>query len=228
MSSVKFTWNVSLWSHNNADAENCRFFRETGHQVCGEFLQAYRMSGLDLGQPGVTFEESLALFGLPLSAPITEVLEGRDYQVQWFERARFELHSELRSVNRILFGRLGAEFRGLEGNVGQGTTAVRGTVTYRERVALPPQAVIEVTLEDVVRADAPATIIGRQTIVANGQQVPFAFEIPYDPAALSPMGRFVVRARITVDGELRFISTRSYPVITGDNPNVVEIVVEPV
>lgn len=213
---------------NNADAENCRFFRETGHQVCGEFLEAYRRSGLDLGQPGVTFDESLALFGLPLSEPMTEVLEGREYQVQWFERARFELHADLRSANRILFGRLGAEFRGLEGNVDQGTTAVRGTVTYRERVALPPQAVIEVTLEDVARADAPATIIGRQTIVANGRQAPFAFEIPYDPATLSPMGRFVVRARITVDGELRFISTRSYPVITGDNPRVVEIIVEPV
>jgi uncharacterized lipoprotein YbaY len=42
------------------------------------------------------------------------------------------------------------------------------------------------------------------------------------------MGRFVVRARITVDGQLRFISTRSYPVITDNNPSVVEIVVQPV
>ncbi len=66
---------------SSADAENCRLFRETGHHVCGEFLQAYRRSGLDLGQPGVMFEESLALFGLPLSEPMTEVLEGREYQV---------------------------------------------------------------------------------------------------------------------------------------------------
>jgi len=213
---------------NNADAENCRFFRETGHQVCGEFLQAYRRSGLDLGQPGVTFEESLALFGLPLSEPMPEVLEGKEYQVQWFERARFELHAELRSANRILFGRLGAEFRGLEGNVDQETSAVRGTVTYRERSALPPQAVIEVTLEDISRADAPATVIARQRIVANGRQVPFAFNLPYDPAAISPAGRYVVRATITVDGVLRYTTTRLYPVITGNNPNVVELVVEPV
>lgn len=213
---------------NNADAENCRFFRETGHQVCGEFLQAFRRSGLDLGQPGVTFEESLALFGLPLSEPMTEVLEGKEYQVQWFERARFELHAELRSANRILFGRLGAEFRGLEGNVGQETTAVRGTVTKRDRSALPPQAVIEVTLVDISRADAPATVIGRQQIVADGRQAPFPFTISYDPALINPAGRYAVRATITIDGILRYTSTRIYPVITGNNPNVVEIVVEPV
>jgi len=34
--------------------------------------------------------------------------------------------------------------------------AVRGTATYRERMALPPGAVLEATLEDVSRADAAA------------------------------------------------------------------------
>ncbi len=36
--------------------------------------------------------------------------------------------------------------------MGQETTAVRGTVTCREQIALPPQALIEVTLEDISRA----------------------------------------------------------------------------
>ncbi len=112
--------------------------------------------------------------------------------------------------------------------MGQETTAVRGTVTYRERIALPPQALIEVTLEDIARADAPATVIGRQQIVANGRQAPFPFTISYDPAAINLAGRYVVRATITVDGVLRYTTTRLYPVITGDHPNVVEIVVEPV
>ena len=112
--------------------------------------------------------------------------------------------------------------------MGQEITAVRGTVTYRERIALPPQALIEVTLEDSARADAPATVIGQQQIVANGQQVPFAFTftIHYDPAAITLAGRYVVRATITVDGVLRYTTTRLYPVITGDNPSVVAIVVD--
>ena len=33
---------------------------------------------------------------------------------------------------------------------------IEGTATYRERMALPPGAVFEATLEDVSRADAPA------------------------------------------------------------------------
>src|SRR3990172_1248087 len=38
-------------------------------------------------------------------------------------------------------------------------SAVTGTASYRERIALPPDAVFEATLEDVSRADAPAEVI---------------------------------------------------------------------
>ena len=34
-----------------------------------------------------------------------------------------------------------------------------GTVTYLQRIALPPTAVVEVQLQDVSLADAPATVI---------------------------------------------------------------------
>ncbi|GAB4442528.1 MAG: hypothetical protein OHK0015_41270 [Chloroflexi bacterium OHK40] len=98
---------------NNADAERCAFFRETNHQVCDEFLQAFRSNGLSfVNTPGVTYAESLALFGLPISEAMTETVEGREYTVQWFERARFELHPENQPSFRVLFGRLGAELGG--------------------------------------------------------------------------------------------------------------------
>ena len=35
-------------------------------------------------------------------------------------------------------------------------------MTYLQRIALSPDAVITVTLQDVSRADAPATVIGSQ------------------------------------------------------------------
>src|SRR6188768_2941949 len=38
---------------------------------------------------------------------------------------------------------------------------VRGTATYREKIAMPSDAVFEATLEDVSRADAPAEVISR-------------------------------------------------------------------
>jgi putative lipoprotein len=59
---------------------------------------------------------------------------------------------------------------------------VTGTVTYRERIAMPRGAVVEMTLEDVARLDAPAEVLGRVTIEDPGN-VPIEFAIPYDPAA---------------------------------------------
>jgi putative lipoprotein len=46
---------------------------------------------------------------------------------------------------------------------------VEGAATYRERIALPPDAVFEAVLEDVSRADAPAKVLGRATINPAGQ-----------------------------------------------------------
>jgi hypothetical protein len=90
----------------------CRFFPETQHNVCGDILSAWRASGLDLGQPGVTEGESLALFGLPLSDPMMETLsDGKQYSVQWFERGRFESHPENQPPFNVLLGLLGSEVR---------------------------------------------------------------------------------------------------------------------
>jgi heat shock protein HslJ len=94
-----------------ASRPGCVFVAETRHSICGEFLTAYRRFGLRFaGGPTPTFEESLALFGLPLSEPAPEVLEdGRTYVVQWFERARFEYHPQNAPPFNVLFGRLGAQ-----------------------------------------------------------------------------------------------------------------------
>jgi putative lipoprotein len=51
---------------------------------------------------------------------------------------------------------------------GQGALAIDGTATYRERMALPPDAVFEATLEDVSRAGAAARVIGKARIESPG------------------------------------------------------------
>lgn len=102
---------------------------------------------------------------------------------------------------------------------------VTGTVTYRERMALPPTAVIEVTLEDVSRADAAAVVIAEQKITAGGKQVPFSFDLAYDPSTIAANGRYAVRARILNSGHLMFTNTEAYPVITGGKPASADIVV---
>jgi uncharacterized lipoprotein YbaY len=89
-----------------------------------------------------------------------------------------------------------------------------GTVAYRERIALPPTAAVEVTLEDVSRADAPAAVIATTMIPTSGRQVPIKFELGYDAASIDPRRRYAVRARITDDDRVLFRSTQSSPVLT--------------
>jgi uncharacterized lipoprotein YbaY/heat shock protein HslJ len=105
---------------------------------------------------------------------------------------------------------------------------VTGTVSYRQRSALKPGAVVEVKLLDVSRADARSKTIAEQTIRPEGRQVPIAFELTYDPRRIAPRGRYAIQARILEGGKVRFRNTAAYLVITGGRPNEVNVVVSPV
>jgi len=89
----------------------CQFFDATGHSVCEPFLSYWRGHGLEFdGRRGVSFNESLALFGYPLSEPAMETnSSGFTVLTQWFERARFEYLPANPDPFKVLLGRLGAE-----------------------------------------------------------------------------------------------------------------------
>jgi hypothetical protein len=91
-------------------AAGARFFAESGHSLAGAFRSYYESHGLELGDRGVTPRESLALFGYPISEPFDEINPdtGLLYRVQYFERARMELHPENPAAYRVLLGRLSA------------------------------------------------------------------------------------------------------------------------
>ena len=73
------------------------FFAETGHNVEGRFLAYWQRQG------------GLAQFGYPLTEPIQETIDGQSYTVQYFERARFELHPENPDPYDVLLGQFGRE-----------------------------------------------------------------------------------------------------------------------
>ena len=93
---------------------------------------------------------------------------------------------------------------------------ITGTVSYLQRIALPPNAVVQVELEDVSRADAPAFVLASQQIITGERQVPIAFSLTYDIASVSDRGRYNVRARIFIDGALAWISDTFTPVISNN------------
>ncbi len=75
----------------------CQTFKETGKTICGYYLEYWLKNG------------GLAQQGYPISEPLTEVSEtnGKQYAVQYFERAVFELHPENAPPYNILLSLLG-------------------------------------------------------------------------------------------------------------------------
>jgi putative lipoprotein len=98
--------------------------------------------------------------------------------------------------------------------VGDGVrvVAVDGTVTYRERIALPPDAIVVIQLLEVNQAGAPQEALAEQRIVTAGRQVPIPFSFGYDRARIEPGGAYTVAARIeSADGTLLWVSDTRAP-----------------
>lgn len=96
------------------------------------------------------------------------------------------------------------------------TQSLSGTVTYRERMALPPGAQVEIQLVDVSRADTPAEVLGEITFAPEGQ-VPVPFQLNYDDSRILPGHSYALQARITLDGQLLFTTALHHPVLTDEN-----------
>lgn len=104
---------------------------------------------------------------------------------------------------------------------------VTGTVSYRERTALLPGAVIRVQLLDVSRMDAAAVIVAEQSIRLDGQQVPLLFDLRYDPATIKPQNEYAVRAWLEDrEGRMRFTTDQRSPVLTRGAPAHVDLVMK--
>jgi heat shock protein HslJ/uncharacterized lipoprotein YbaY len=107
---------------------------------------------------------------------------------------------------------------------------ITGVVTYRQRIALPDDAVVRVQLRDVSLMDVASQLLGEEVIQTSGRQVPFPYTVAYDPGQIDERHTYSMSARIEDGaGKLLFTSDTSVPVITHGAPSQdVEIVVVPV
>ena len=112
LNAEKRDWN----SFGKADPNAAHFFAQTGHAIAPQFWGYWSSNGLEFdGRSGTSFNESLALFGLPLSEATPEVspTDGKTYLTQHFERGRFEYHPENAGTQYdVLLGLLGRELTG--------------------------------------------------------------------------------------------------------------------
>jgi len=84
---------ASTWS--SVQAQGIQYFSQTGHNVQGDFLKFYNAA-----------TDPTTIYGYPL----TEEFIGRDGRhVQYFQRARFELHPDLPEGARVTLTNIGRE-----------------------------------------------------------------------------------------------------------------------
>ena len=104
-----------------------------------------------------------------------------------------------------------------------GNLMVTGTVSYRERIALPPDAVVLVQLRDVSLMDVAAKLISEQTIKPE-HSVPIPFSLPYAAQDIDERMTYSVFATIRSGDRLLFVSDRSYQVLTRGNSDHVDLI----
>lgn len=106
--------------------------------------------------------------------------------------------------------------------------SLTGEVDFSAASSLPPDAVLEVTLSDVSRQDAPARVIASDTIAPVGAS-PANFVLTYEPKDLGDGVDFAVSARIHQGDKLLAISDTRVSVLgRSGNTGPVQVVLTPV
>ena len=110
---------------------------------------------------------------------------------------------------------------------GAADARVTGSVTYLQRIALSPAAVVQVELVEISGAGTSPVVLAEETIRPD-HQVPIPFELVYDRSKIDPARLYGVQARISDFDRLAFKSDQALPVLTHGAPTTVEVLVRPV
>ncbi|MEH2919772.1 YbaY family lipoprotein [Samsonia erythrinae] len=105
--------------------------------------------------------------------------------------------------------------------------AVTGTVNIRQRIALPPNAVLTVTVSDASLAGSQSKVIVQRVTRLEGKQAPFRFELPYQPSDVQPNARILLSAAISIDNRVVMVTENVQPVINNGVKNA-DLVLVPV
>jgi uncharacterized lipoprotein YbaY len=108
------------------------------------------------------------------------------------------------------------------------TATISGTVTYRQRLALPTNAVIKVKLLDITYPEAQPIVIAEQSYNLGQRQVPVPFSLTYDPEKINPQHTYSLSAKITIDNEPWFATETPNPVLTEGKPSHADLLLQEV
>jgi uncharacterized lipoprotein YbaY len=155
------------------------------------------------------------------------------------ERNRYAIQAEIRDGDRLLYTTDSSipvitqgNPRSVEitlvsvggGGGGNRQNVIRGSVTYRQRIALGPNSEARVWLVD--SGDPNGRPVAETTVQFGNRQVPLDFELPYEMRDINRQRNYEVWAEIRTGGQVRFRSERGVPVtLRGFQTENVELVV---
>ncbi len=96
---------------------------------------------------------------------------------------------------------------------------------YRERMMVPPNTILRVTLEDVSKMDVAAALIS-EVERENPGAPPYRVELAYDQGKIDARLRYAVRASLRADGKLLFTTTEFVDAFAGDNNGKVAVMMQ--
>ena len=102
---------------------------------------------------------------------------------------------------------------------------LNGTITCMRPMAIPRDAMVEVSLWDLTDATSPVVVAEQRFRAAR--QAPMSFDLPYASSRIGRGHVYGLRARILVDGALWFVNEQPALVLTGGHPSVAQILVGP-
>jgi putative lipoprotein len=107
----------------------------------------------------------------------------------------------------------------------RGDLRVTGTVTYRERMMLPPHSLLHVTLTDETASGGKGLIVAEESTDLGEQGPPYAFDLRMNAGAFQASHRYSVRASISSDGHPFFASMEGTPVLTEGHSHEASLIV---
>ncbi len=169
-------------------SRDCVWFNSTRHNVCEPFRSYWENNG------------GIERFGLPLTEPFYETIEGTELLVQYFERRRMEYHTQLPG-QPVLLGLLGVEVRNLEMGQPVGEFAV-------------PQCVVDAVEGDLYAStflDAYEQVWFRETLGCPLWGVDYRVDASIQNMENGQMMWFQLPELYRTRGELRFIHATVEP-----------------
>ena len=109
---------------------------------------------------------------------------------------------------------------------GRSLPAVTGTVQFSERVAVPPDATLNVRLVDASNVNQKAQTIASATVAPLGRP-PIAFAVEYEKGRIDSARNYTIEADIRQGTDVLFLTGGRYAVLTQGRGNHVDLVLIP-